>query len=67
MMLPLTLLDWIAVAVFVVMLVIMFRELALGLCFWGYALYGPARYLWTRWNRTAVPPSTIVDTQPSTN
>lgn len=55
-------------AVFVVMLVIMFRELALGLCFWGYALYGPARYLWTRWNRPSTPPAPVtVDTQPSTN
>ena len=55
-------------AVFVVMLVIMFRELALGLCFWGYALYGPGRYLWTRWQRTALPPpAPVVDTQPSTN
>jgi len=55
-------------AVFVVMLVIMFRELALGFCFWGYALYGPGRYLWTRWQRTALPSSApIVDTEPSTN
>lgn len=55
-------------AVFVVMLVIMFRELALGLCFWGYALYGPGRYLWVRWQRTALPPpAPVVDTQPSTN
>jgi CDP-diacylglycerol---serine O-phosphatidyltransferase len=54
----------------VVMMVIVFRELALGLCFWGYALYGPLRYLWNRWNRTALVPPTpapVVDPQPSTN
>lgn len=57
-------------AVLVVMLIIMFKELALGLCFWGYALYGPGRYLLVRWNRANVPvPATppVVDTQPSTN
>lgn len=54
-------------AVFVVLLVVMFRELAMGLCFWGYALYGPGRYLFTRWNRTALPPTPVVDTEPSTN
>jgi CDP-diacylglycerol---serine O-phosphatidyltransferase len=56
--------------------VVMFRELALGLCFWGYALWGPVRYLWNRRNRSAtpvelaqpeapVPPST--NPMPSTN
>ena len=56
-------------AVIVVMLVIAFRELALGLCFWGYALYGPVRYLWSRWNRTAPPPSSSVaaEVEPSVN
>jgi CDP-diacylglycerol--serine O-phosphatidyltransferase len=52
-------------AVIVVMLVIAFRELALGLCFWGYALYGPVRYLWTRWNRTAQPPPPPATTAPA--
>lgn len=54
-------------AVFVIMLVIMFRELAIGLCFWGYALYGPARYLWARWNRTATSLAPVIVTEPSTN
>jgi len=54
--------------VIIVMLVIMFKELAFGICFWGYALYGPARYLFTRWQRTALPPpAPVVDTQPSAN
>lgn len=55
-------------AVFAVMLVIMFRELALGLCFWGYAMYGPVRYLWNRWQRIAAPPvSPVIAAEPSTN
>lgn len=56
-------------AVIVVMLVIAFRELALGLCFWGYSLYGPVRYLWTRWNRSAPPPPSqvVAETEPSVN
>jgi CDP-diacylglycerol--serine O-phosphatidyltransferase len=52
-----------------VLMVIMFRELALGFCFWGYALYGPLGYLWTRWKKTAPYPGgeAPVDLQPSTN
>lgn len=41
--------------VVLVLFVVMFRELALGLCFWGYALWGPARYLWHRWYRLTHP------------
>lgn len=56
-------------AVMMMLMVIMFRELALGLIFWGYALYGPARYFWSRWQRTSTPEviTTPVDTTPSTN
>lgn len=49
----------------VVFLVFLFRELALGLCFWGYSLFGPARYFWNRWKRnTSLPPAV---TEPSVN
>lgn len=41
--------------VLLVLFVILFRELALGLCFWGYTLWGPVRYLWHRWQRLAQP------------
>jgi CDP-diacylglycerol--serine O-phosphatidyltransferase len=51
------------------LMVIMLRELALGLFFWGYALWGPFLYFWNRWNR--VPPSPMMEpapeVQPSTN
>lgn len=53
-----------------VSLIYLFRELALGLCFWGYALFGPARYVWTRWKRstaTPVPPVATDVTEPSVN
>jgi CDP-diacylglycerol--serine O-phosphatidyltransferase len=55
--------------VMVVLMVIMFRELALGLFFWGYALYGPFMYLWNRWNRSipATGLETAPEVQPSTN
>jgi CDP-diacylglycerol---serine O-phosphatidyltransferase len=56
--------------VLLVLLIYMLRELAFGLCFWGYALWGPVRYLWNRWNRLASPPETLQATgplPPSTN
>jgi len=55
-------------ALLVVMAVVLFRELALGLCFWGYAMYGPVMTFWTRWQQQPVeadPPP--VDTEPSVN
>jgi CDP-diacylglycerol--serine O-phosphatidyltransferase len=58
----------------VLLMLVLFRELALLLCYWGYALSGPARYLWTRWKRSAGGRSAPVaaggpapDTHPSTN
>jgi CDP-diacylglycerol--serine O-phosphatidyltransferase len=49
--------------VVVVLMVVMFRELALGLFFWSYALFGPARAAWTRWQRT--PPQLAGQSQPA--
>ncbi|HMP17504.1 MAG TPA: CDP-diacylglycerol--serine O-phosphatidyltransferase [Gemmatales bacterium] len=51
-------------ALLVVMAVVLFRELALGLCFWGYALYGPVVSVWNRMNK---PEPIPVSTEPSMN
>jgi CDP-diacylglycerol--serine O-phosphatidyltransferase len=55
-------------ALLVVMAVVLFRELALGLCFWGYAMYGPVLTFWARWQRQPLEPAAPpVDTEPSVN
>ncbi|HMO35452.1 MAG TPA: hypothetical protein PKA06_05360, partial [Gemmatales bacterium] len=51
-------------ALLVVMAVVLFRELALGLCFWGYALYVPVVSVWNRMNK---PEPIPVSTEPSMN
>lgn len=52
-------------AVLVVLVVFLFRELALVLFFWGYALYGPARLLWAKWTHTALLPADAAEPPPA--
>jgi CDP-diacylglycerol--serine O-phosphatidyltransferase len=42
--------------VLVALFIVMFRELALGLCFWAYTMWGPMRFVWNRWTKLTSPP-----------